>query len=152
MNHLFKAMVFIVIVTFGSMSSWAGPTQPSTTEKNYFQFAIPNYETKRQGGQMVNIYVRFAYKKNLPTSEYFDYRTMREDVLKYMEPSNDYPSEVFWEILATAMGRELMGKYPLDGISIQLDVINNPDPNAFEPGDHGPIYTVGDILPLDIHH
>jgi hypothetical protein len=152
MNHLLKAMVLVVIISFGAIPAWAGTTQLSNTEKNYFQFAIPKYETKRQGGQVVNVYVRFAYKKDIPTSEYFDYRIMREDVLKYMEPSDNYPSEVFWEILATAMGRELMSKYPLDGISIQLDVINNLDPNAFEPGDHGPIYTVGQILPLDVHH
>lgn len=151
MNYLLKAIILLVFISFGTGQLWAQAPQQSISERNYFQFEVPNYETQRQGGQTVSIYVRFAYKKGLPSSEYVDYRLMRALVLTYMEPSTEYPAELFWEILATAMGRELMKKYPIEGVSIQLIVLDNQDPNAFEPGDHGPIYTAGNILPMDTH-
>lgn len=68
-----------------------------------------------------------------------------------MEPTTEFPAEVFWEILATNMGKELMKDFPLDGVSVQLEVLDNQDPNSFEPSDHGPTFTIGDIPALDIH-
>lgn len=121
-------------------------------EKNYFQFVISKYHTLRQGGQTVNIYVRYAYKQGLPTNEYCDYRKLRERVLKYMEPTDDFPTNVYWEILATEMGRELIDDFPLDGVSVQLEVLDNPSGEVFEPGDHGPIFTTGNIAPLSVFH
>ena len=58
-----------------------------------------------------------------------------------MEPTETYPMNTFWEILATKMGDELMEKYPLDEVCIHLKVMDNTDPNRFEPGDHRPTYT-----------
>jgi hypothetical protein len=68
-----------------------------------------------------------------------------------MEPSDEFPAEVFWEILATNMAKELMKDFPLDGVSIQLTVLDNQNPDSYEPGDHGPIVTIGKIAPLDVH-
>ena len=119
-------------------------------DKNYFQFAITHYHTNRQAGQIVNIYIRYAYKDDLVEAEYPDYRLLRADSLKYMEPSDKFPENVFWEILAAEMGKELMKNYPLAGISVQLEVLDNQDPNSYEPSNHGPIYTKGDIEPLNV--
>ncbi len=121
-------------------------------EKNYFQFVIPEYHTTRQSGQVVNIYVRYAYKVGLPISGYPDYRALRENILKDMEPSAEFPTNVYWEVLATHMGTELMNKFPLDGVSIQLIVLDNQTAGSYEPGDHGPIFTVGKIDPLTVIH
>lgn len=151
MKNLFKTILLIVIISYWPASLWATPNHEDTGEKNYFQFVIPKYHTTRQSGQTVNIYVRYAYKKDLPTSEYPDYRILRTNILRYMEPSDELPAEIFWEILATNMGRELMKDFPLDGVSIQLTVLDNQNPNSYEPGDHGPIFTIGKIAPLDIH-
>lgn len=145
-------MVFLAIISFGPASLWAASNQNTHDERNYFQFVIPKYDTQRQGGQKVTVYVRFAYNKGLASSKYIDYRVMREDVLKYMEPSEEFPAEVFWEILATQMGRELMKNYPVEGVSVQLEVLDNQNPNTYEPGDHGPVFTTGNIEPLDVHH
>lgn len=41
-----------------------------------------------------------------------------------------------------------MSKYPLAGISIQLITYTNENGNISEPGYHGPIYTVGDVIPF----
>ncbi len=153
MKNLFKTILLIVVISSSSSSAslWAAASLDDRNETNYFQFAIPKYLTTRQSGQTVNIYVRYAYKKDLPTSEYADYRELRAKILNYMEPSDAFPADVFWEILATNMGRELMKDYPLDGVSIQLTVLDNPNPNSYEPGDHGPVFTTGKIAPLDVH-
>ncbi|MCE0724250.1 MULTISPECIES: hypothetical protein [Legionella] len=152
MKNLFKIILLVMVISYWPPSIWASTDNENHIEKNYFQFVIPEYHTNRQSGQTVNIYVRYAYKKKLPNNQYPDYRVLRTAVLKYMEPTVEFPAEVFWEILATAMGRDLMKNYPLDGVSIQLDVLDNQNPNSFEPGDHGPTFTVGDIEPLDVHH
>jgi hypothetical protein len=151
MKKLFKKILLVVVISSSSFSLWASSTVEGSSEKNYFQFAINHYHTARQSGQVVDVYVKYAYKKNLPTSEYFDYRVLRTKILKYMEPTEAFPANIFWEILATEMGKEAMRDFPLDGVSIQLHVLDNPDPGSFEPGDHGPIVTIGDIAPLDVH-
>jgi hypothetical protein len=150
MNNLFKTMILIVVISYWPVSIWAASNE-SRGERNYFQFIIPKYHTMRQSGQTVTIYVRYAYRKDLPTNQYPDYRVLRAKILKYMEPSEEFPGELFWEILATHMGKELMKDFPLDGLSIQLTVLDNQNPNSYEPGDHGPIVTLGNIAPLDVH-
>ncbi|MCR9191137.1 MAG: hypothetical protein NXI01_00560 [Gammaproteobacteria bacterium] len=44
-----------------------------------------------------------------------------------------------------------MRKYPLAGISIQLHVLDVNSSNKEEPGDHGPTFTMGDIVPLNVY-
>lgn len=144
-------MLLITVVFYWPNLSVAAGTH-FNNEKNYFQFVISKYHTSRQGGQTLNVYVRYAYKPNLPASDYPDYRELRKQVMNYLEPNDKFPAEVFWEVLATDMGHELMQNFPISGISVQIEVLDNLDPNAFEPGDHGPVFTMGDILPLDIHH
>ncbi|MBA2655555.1 MAG: hypothetical protein H0U70_01050 [Tatlockia sp.] len=151
MKNIFNTILLTVVISYWSGSLWATPNQENISEKNYFQFVIPKYHTTRQSGQTVNIYVKYAYKKDLPTSEYSDYRVLRTTILRYMEPSDKFPAEVYWEILATNMGRELMKNFPLDGVSIQLTILDNKNPDSYEPGDHGPIFTIGKISPLDVH-
>ncbi|KTC82073.1 hypothetical protein [Legionella cincinnatiensis] len=147
-----KYILLILVISYWSISSWAVTQQEDNNERNYFQFVIPQYHTTRQSGQTLSVYVRYAYKKNLPSSKYPDYRVLRTTILKYLEPSEEFPAEVFWEILAAQMGKELMASFSLDGISIQLEVLDNQNPESYEPGDHGPTFTIGNIAPLDIHH
>lgn len=152
MNKLHQAIFLMLISLFASPVLFAEIYNEALEEKNYFQFVIPQHHTSRQSGQTVTIYVRYAYKKELPTTAYPDYRIIRTRILNYMEPSDELPAQVFWEIIATQMGRALMHDYPLAGVSIQLEVLDNQNPDAYEPSDHGPTYTVGDIAPLDVHH
>ncbi len=151
MKNLFKIILLMAVISYSPASLWATSNHEDIGEKNYFQFVISKYHTKRQSGQTVNIYVKYAYKMNLPTSEYPDYRVLRTKILRYMEPSDEFPADVFWEIIATNIGRELMKDFPLDGVSIQLTVLDNQKPDSYEPGDHGPIFTMGKIDPLDLH-
>lgn len=139
-------MVLYLPVSFSATAIPEG-----NSEKNYFQFTISKYHTTRQSGQVVNIYAKYAYKKDLSINDYPDYRILRTKILKYMEPSDEFPADVFWEVLATKMGKELMSDFPLDGVSIQLYVLDNQNPDSNEPGDHGPTFTIGEIAPLDVH-
>ncbi len=149
MKNLFKIIVMLMFF-YGYNVAIARPEE--NKGKNYFQFVIPCYHTQRQSGQTVNVYVRYAYKSKLSITEYPDYRALRSSILKYMEPTEEFPALTFWEILAQRMGNDLMNDYPLTGVSIQLEVLDNQNEEAYEPGDHGPTYTVGDISPLSIHH
>ncbi len=146
MNYLLRIGIFTLAFIYGTNQVYAG--YDVHEESNYFQFMIPKYHTARQSGQILNIYVRYAYKKNLPITEYPDYRLLRSVVLNYMEPSVELPEHIFWEILAQQIGKDLMKNFPLTGISVQLEVLDNQNPDAYEPGDHGPIYTTGNIMSL----
>ena len=148
MKQFLSSILLAVMMTYS-----AAPVNatPDLGEKNYFQFAISKYHTTRQSGQVVNINVRYVYKKGLPESDYPDYRILRSQVLKYMEPSEAFPINVYWEVLATKMGRALMKDFPLEGVSVQLVVLDNDNQTGLEPSDHGPIFTMGDIAPWDLH-
>lgn len=150
MKYLLRTLVLTAWIAFTPPMARAISDEHST-EKNYFQFVIPHYHTARQSGQDVDVYVRYAYRANLPVEQYPDYRELRTSVLRYMEPSEELPRDTFWEIIATQMGTELMKNFPLDGISIQLNVHDNQTPPSYEPGDHGPVFTTGNIAPLDVH-
>ena len=120
--------------------------------KNNFQFQINSYHTQRQGGQTLDVYVRYAMKDNVPYSQYPDYRDLRKITLVYLEPSKELPVNTYWEIIAAKIGNDLKLRYPLSGVSVQLLVSPNEHGNiseaSFEPGFHGPIYTKGDVIPL----
>ena len=75
---------------------------------------------------------------------------MRNKVMEYLEPNKKFPTNTYWEIIATDMGRELFKSYPIEAISIQMEVLDNAA--GGEPGIHGPIFTIGDIAPLNVHH
>lgn len=116
--------------------------------KNNFQFQISRYHTARQGGQTLDFYVRYAMKDDVDYSKYPDYRELRNIVLPYLEPSEKLPVNTFWEIIAEKIAVDLVSRYPLAGISVQLLVHPNESGSISEPGFHGPIYTVGDVIPL----
>lgn len=149
---MIKKIIFFLIISIGSANLWAISNKVLETEKIYFKFAISKYATKRQGGRTANIYVKFSYKHALPPEKYVDYRLMRADVLKYMEPTKELPAELYWEIIAAKIGRVLKNKYPLDGVSVQIEILDDKNPDNTEPGDHGPIVTLGDIEPIDANN
>lgn len=138
-----KKIIYLVI--FSVLLSTANFAFAS---KNNFQFQISSYKTQRQGGQTLDLYVRYAMKDNVDYSSYPDYRDLRSITLKYLEPTDALPVNIFWEIIAAKMAEELMSRYPLSGISVQMLVYPNEQGSIFEPGFHGPIYTTGDVIPL----
>lgn len=138
MKKMISAVIFAA--TLATTSSFAS--------KNNFQFQINEYHTKRQAGQTLDIYVRYAMKDDIDYADYPDYRALRTIALKYLEPSEDLPTNTFWEVIAAKIGNDLLSKYPFSGISVQLLVHSNENGSIPEPGNHGPIYTIGDVIPL----
>lgn len=139
--------VLLMVSTFG-FSADVEPTH--VVSHNYFQFQIQKYHTQRQTGQTLNVYVRYALKPGLPQTDYPDYIPMRQVVLNYLEPTDELPAHVFWEIIAQKIGDELYEKFPVEGISVQLMVYPSEEGHMYEPGYHGPIYTKGNINPLQV--
>jgi hypothetical protein len=139
MKKLINLFIFSVLVITVSIS-FAG--------KNNFQFQIIGYHTQRQGGQILDLYIRYAMKDDVDYSNYPDYRELREIAVKYLEPTNALPVNTFWEVIAAKLAEHLMSKYPISGISTQILVYPNESGVIYEPGFHGPIYTVGDVVPL----
>lgn len=121
----------------------------SFAAKNNFQFQINNYHTQRQAGQTFDFYVRYAMKDDVDYTQYPDYRELRSIVMSYFEPTDALPINTYWEIIAAKLADDLMSRYPLAGISVQLLVHDNEKGTIAEPSDHGPIYTVGDVIPLN---
>ncbi|QDP72711.1 hypothetical protein FOG18_09160 [Legionella israelensis] len=119
--------------------------------RNDFQFQIQQYHTQRQGGQELNVYVCYALKKDLDSSQYPDYRLLRKQVLDYLEPSDELPTNTYWEIIAERIGDDLFAQFPIEGVSVQLLVFPNESGEMYEPGFHGPIFTKGKIDPLNVN-
>lgn len=146
MKNIYQVIFFSLIYALSSNQIASAATQH---ERNYFQFEIANYHTQRQSGQTLNLYVRYAYTEGLDPSKYIDYRKIRDKVMENLEPNEKFPTNTYWEIIATDMGRTLVKSYSIKAISIQIEILDNPA--GGEPGIHGPIFTIGDIAPLDVH-
>lgn len=138
-----KKLFYVIIFSFLLTSANA-----VFASKMNFQFQISDYHTQRQAGQTLDVYVRYAIKNEADASTYPDYRELREVVIGYLEPTANLPVNVFWEIIAAQLAEDLMSRYSFSGISVQLLVHPNEKGVIFEPGFHGPIYTVGDVIPL----
>lgn len=139
MKKIIHLFIFSVLLTATSISF---------ASKNNFQFQVSRYHTERQGGQTLDMYIRYAMKDGVDYSSYPDYRELRAIAMKYLEPTNTLPINTYWEVIAAKLGDDLMSKYPMSGISVQLLVYPNEKGDIYEPGFHGPIYTVGDVIPL----
>lgn len=136
----------VILVAFFAVSLFAASYVFAAN--NNFQFQISNYHTTRQSGQVIDVFVRYAMKDDVDYTKYPDYRELRKIALKYLEPTSDLPVNIFWEVIAAKMAKDLMKRYPFAGISVQLLVHPNETGDIYEPGFHGPIYTVGDVIPL----
>ncbi len=140
MNKFFQIILISFVMITANMSYAA---------ENNFQFQISNYHTQRQGGQTLDLNVRYTMKGEVDYSQYPDYRDLRNIALTYLEPCERLPTNVFWEVIAAKIGDDLMTRYPMAGISVQILVYPNENGVVSEPGFHGPIYTRGDVLPLN---
>ncbi len=137
-----KKKIYVVIasiILFASNLAFAS--------QNNFQFQVKSYHTQRQSGQTLDLNIRYALKDEVKSSQYPDYRELREIALRYLEPTSSLPMNTYWEIIAKNIGDALMMAYPLSGISVQMLVY---DGGEAEPGLHGPIYTVGDVIPWNV--
>lgn len=114
-----------------------------------FVFQILDVETARQHGRRLNVFVKYRYHDELPSSEYPDYRVIRSAVLDFIEVRPSQPPLEYWEILNGDLVRHLYATFPLSAITCQIQVRPDPDHAFKEPGFHASVATIGDIAPLD---
>lgn len=150
MKPLFRALFISSSLCISSLAMADIAPKNTTATHNYFQFQIQQYHTQRQTGQTLNVYVKYALKPGLDASQYPDYVPMRQVVLNYLEPTEELPANVFWEIIAQKIGDELYNKFPVEGVSVQMMVFPSEPDHMYEPGFHGPIYTKGNIPALEV--
>ena len=138
--YKFFQIIFISFALTAASISYAA--------KNNFQFQINSYHTERQGGQTLDLYVRYTMKDDVDYSNYPDYRVLRNIALTYLKPSEKLPINTYWEVIAAKMAEDLKSRYPMAGISVQILVYPNENGTISEPGFHGPIYTIGNVIPF----
>lgn len=142
-----RAMVFVFLCSIFLLNA-SSFAQQST--KSLFQFQVQQYHTKRQGGQTLNLYVRYALAEDLPLEQYPDYIPMRKLALEHLDPTEKLPENIFWEVITKEIAIALQKKFPIIGVSVQIIVFPSAPGHHYEPGFHGPIYTQGEITPLAV--
>lgn len=148
-NHM-RLFLLSALLLLAHLSYADASLSTSSAVRNDFQFQIQQYHTQRQGGQEMNVYVRYALRKGLDSSQYPDYRLLRKVVLGYLEPTDELPTDIFWEIIAEHIGNDLLAQFPIEGVSVQILVFPNESGAIYEPGFHGPVFTKGKISPLNV--
>lgn len=106
-----------------------------------FQFQISNFITTRQGCQAINIGISYKYKND----DYPNYLELREIAINILNNYGD--NNTFWEYIAQEIGNTIYTKYSnqITGVKVVLNVLSHTTNNNFEPGLHGPTYTIGDV-------
>ena len=113
-----------------------------------FTFVASYVNSTRQYGKCLNFIVKYRY---LPSAEpvFFDYRALRDTALYYSEPTADLPMMTYWENINVAFVANLTARYSsqIQGMSSEIQVMNSITPAIQEAGNHGSIYSTGNIEP-----
>ena len=113
-----------------------------STDVMKFKFDILNLKTDRQEGQTINAFVEYRY---INYYSKFNYEYLRNYIIKVLTNSS-VDSNAYWEDLCIYIAHNALVKFKdILGITINLVVKNNPDGVNPEYGDHGPIYTYGQL-------
>ena len=104
-----------------------------------FKFDIINLKVPRQGGQTIDAFIEYQY---INYFDNFNYKYLRDYVIQVLTDPIDI--DTYWENLAIYIAQNAIQKFKkIIGIKINLVVLNNPDGDISEPGDHGPTFTYG---------
>ena len=124
-------------------------TSTSTTHRD-FMFQVIGYKTENQGGQTMNMFFHYRYDNGIATKDIPNYIDLRKDAIAFID-GVDAKANPYWETLTLELCTQLKDKYPVEGISCQLQIY--PDDREglpYEPGYHTSITTLGNIDPLAI--
>ena len=113
-------------VTLGAFALDARGTPPpaaveTTTLQEGFSFGLKDLQVPQQGGNTLNVSVRYSYKTGIRNDEYPDFRLLAracEDFLR------DYPDKkAFWEVLNKDLTVAVMEQFPaLASITVEIQV------------------------------
>ena len=145
------AVLIVVAASFyaGTLFANQGPPTADAVKRD-FMFQVAGYQTANQGGQTMNIFVRYRYNAGIATEDIPNYIDLRTQVLNFLNDV-DASQNPYWETLNQQICTQLKEGFPLEAISCQLQVLSDDRPGLpYEPGFHTTIHTIGDIEPLAI--
>jgi hypothetical protein len=76
-----------------------------------FVFELRHFNTSRQSHKCINILVKYRYEPLTGITGYLDYRLFRQIVLKFAQPSEEFPEGLQWEVVNLAMAQTLLARY-----------------------------------------
>ena len=135
-----------------ALAACAGKSvSPTTATKLHqeFQFQALDVKTPRQYGRTLNLVIRYRYRDGLPASQYPDYRIVRREALGFLRIRASEPANEYWEVLNGHLVQHLFDSFPLQGVTSQMQVVPEPNPEVEEPGWHSSIATIGEVQPID---
>lgn len=94
----------------------------TTALQEGFSFHLKDLQVPQQGGNTLNISVRYFYKPGIQNTEYPDFRQLAracEDFLR------DYPDKkAFWEVLNKELTAALLERFPaLTSVTVEIGVV-----------------------------
>ena len=92
-----------------------------TTLMEEFSFLIRDFKVTHQGGNTLNINVRYRYKANTLVSDYPDFRLIAKDIETFL---TNYPNDTdYWEIVNKKITLLLLDKYSaLASVTSEIEV------------------------------
>jgi hypothetical protein len=129
----------------------------SNKQSLIYSFQISNLITPNQKGQILDVGIKYKYRQDVinnnygnnnqqNSDNYINYVDVRKYIIETLEKQEN-PNQ-YWEVFAKDLGDYLYKTYykQVSGWEIKLTVLPHTQVNNFyEPGLHGPIYTIGDI-------
>ena len=140
--------VLLCLALLACAAQSVSPTT-ATTPKQEFQFQVLDVKTPRQYGRTLNLVIRYRYREDVSSSQYPDYRIIRREALEFLRIRASEPANEYWEVLNGHLAQHLFDSFPLQGISSQIQVLPDPNPELDEPGWHSSIVTIGEVQAID---
>jgi hypothetical protein len=87
-----------------------------------FSFVIKDFRVNHQGGNTLNVFVRYRYKPNMLVSDYPDFRLVAKDIETFL---TNYPNDSdYWEILNKKITLLVLNRYSsITSVTSQIEVL-----------------------------
>jgi hypothetical protein len=95
--------------------------QVDTNPVEEFSFVIKDLKVDHQGGNTLNISLRYRYKANVLVSDYPDFRLVAKDIETFL---TKYPNDTdYWEVVNKKITLLVLDKYSaIASVTSQIDV------------------------------
>jgi hypothetical protein len=125
--HLFLIAIVMLCLTpiiVESSPQLSGATQARVQGDRLieeFSFLIKDFKVNHQGGNTLNVRIRYRYKANMSLSDYPDFRLIAKDIETFL---TNYPNETdYWEIVNKKITLLVLTKYSaLASVTSQIEV------------------------------
>ena len=99
----------------------ASAAATTATLQEGFSFSLQNLQVSQQGGNTLDLSVRYAYRAGIRNDEYPDYRLLARTCEEFLR---DYPNKkAFWEVLNKELTATLLERFPaLNSITVEMQV------------------------------